>query len=55
MLSLIIDINFLYFFRVGSNGQAQTACPAGNCVGVTMFLSVTAVQLLLVLLYNIFK
>ncbi|XP_067646729.1 protein ERGIC-53 [Eurosta solidaginis] len=34
---------------------AQTACPRGNCVGVTLFLSVTVVQLLLVFLYTIFK
>ncbi|XP_060652603.1 protein ERGIC-53 [Drosophila nasuta] len=37
-------------------GSAQTApCPTGNCVGVTLFLSVTVVQLLLVFIYNIFK
>ncbi|XP_053953969.1 protein ERGIC-53 [Anastrepha ludens] len=34
---------------------AQIACPTGNCVGVTLFLSVTVVQLLLVFLYNFFK
>ncbi|SPP85426.1 protein ERGIC-53 [Drosophila guanche] len=35
---------------------AQTGnCPTGNCVGVTLFLSVTVVQLLLVFIYNIFK
>ncbi|KAH8366135.1 hypothetical protein KR093_009497 [Drosophila rubida] len=36
--------------------SAQTApCPTGSCVGVTLFLSVTVVQLLLVFIYNIFK
>ncbi|XP_022215511.2 protein ERGIC-53 [Drosophila obscura] len=35
---------------------AQVAnCPTGSCVGVTLFLSVTVVQLLLVFIYNIFK
>ncbi|XP_037956410.1 protein ERGIC-53 [Teleopsis dalmanni] len=42
--------------KVGSpNTNAQISCPTGNCVGVTLFLSVTVVQLLLVLLYNVFK
>ena len=35
--------------------SAQTVCPTGNCIGVTLFLSVSAVQLLLVILYNVFK
>ncbi|XP_030385850.1 protein ERGIC-53 [Scaptodrosophila lebanonensis] len=44
--------------RLGASpqGAAQVApCPTGNCVGVTLFLSVTVVQLLLVFIYNIFK
>ncbi|XP_061398947.1 protein ERGIC-53 [Musca vetustissima] len=41
--------------KLGASPQAQTACPTGNCVGVTLFLGVTAVQLLLVFLYTIFK
>ncbi|ALC43458.1 ergic53 [Drosophila busckii] len=42
--------------RLGTQNGAQVApCPTGNCVGVTLFLSVTAVQLLLVFIYNIFK
>ncbi|KAH8329810.1 hypothetical protein KR067_001618, partial [Drosophila pandora] len=43
--------------RLGApQGAAQVAnCPTGNCVGVTLFLSVTVVQLLLVFIYNIFK
>ncbi|XP_016933208.2 protein ERGIC-53 [Drosophila suzukii] len=43
--------------RLGApQGAAQVAnCPTGNCVGVTLFLSVTVVQLLLVFIYNVFK
>ncbi|XP_017129493.1 protein ERGIC-53 [Drosophila elegans] len=40
----------------GPQGAAQVAnCPTGNCVGVTLFLSVTVVQLLLIFIYNVFK
>uniref|UniRef100_A0A1B0BAA5 L-type lectin-like domain-containing protein n=1 Tax=Glossina palpalis gambiensis TaxID=67801 RepID=A0A1B0BAA5_9MUSC len=35
--------------------QGQIACPTSNCVGVTLFLSVTVVQLLLIFLYTVFK
>lgn len=54
-LLLISLLSFL--FRLGMpQASAQTgACPTGNCVGVTLFLSVTVVQLLLVFIYNIFK
>ncbi|XP_055912905.1 protein ERGIC-53 isoform X1 [Eupeodes corollae] len=37
------------------NASPLASCPSGNCVGITLFLSVTAVQLLLVLLYNVYR
>lgn len=54
---LIRLIIFAFCFRLGMpQAAAQTgSCPTGNCVGVTLFLSVTVVQLLLVFIYNIFK
>lgn len=48
-------INLLiYFFRIGPQGQTG-ACPTGNCLGMTAFLVVTAVQLGLMLAYTMYR
>lgn len=35
--------------------SAQTACPTGNCLGLTAFLVAIAVHLLIILGYSIYK